>query len=177
MRLRSAAFASLLLSVWAAPFSAVFAQETTLPGPCRASPCVVLVEWGGPIPNIRDLRYGYPGEFEDRVRKGLIDAGYQLGANPVDEGFRIRLRPNLVAARCEQVPGMTRDMSCRTIGEVRVDFLDADPARKLPGNVRIQNRCSIDERMDIAKFSAYAAALIDYILAGDETRKRPNARC
>ena len=177
MRIRSAVFASLVLSAWTAPFSSLLAQETPPDRPCKAEPCTFIVDWGGPMPNIRDLRYGYPAEIESDLRTSLISAGYRLSAVAATEGFRIRVRPNLVAARCEQVAGMTRDMSCRTIGEVRIDFLDADPAWKLPGNLRIQNRCSVDERMDVPKFSAWVAAMIDYTLAGDEDRKRPNRGC
>ena len=178
MRIRPLAqFASLLLAVSAAKFSAALAQEAPQPV-CKTGRCSVIVDWGTqPTPTFVDRRYGSPGEFEQRVAKPLVDAGYRVDTNPGADGFRIRLRPDLVSAMCDRVPGTSPDMSCRTIGEVRVDFLNADPAWKLPGALRIRNRCGSDERMDIEKFSAYAAALLDYTLARDESRKRPNARC
>lgn len=170
-------FASLVFSVSAAAVAPASGQEEAAQPLCKSTPCSIVVDWGPqPAPAFVDRRFGAPGELEQRVIQALVAAGYRVSADPGATGFRIRLRPELVSAMCDRLPGTNPDMSCRTIGEVRVDWLDADPAWKL-GNLRIRNRCGSDDQMDVEKFSVYVAAMLDYTLARDKDRKRPTARC
>jgi hypothetical protein len=167
-----------LLAVAIVAASPVTGQEQASPVICRTNSCSVSVDWGAdPTPTFLDRRFGAPADLEKRVVAALTAAGYLVRSDPGASGFRIRIRPTLIQAMCDRLPGTSPDMSCRTFGEVRADFLDADPAWKLPGNLRVRNRCGSDDLMDVEKFSAYVAAMIDYTLARDKDRKRPTARC
>lgn len=68
-------------------------------------------------------------------------------------------------------------MSCQTVGEVRVEILNADPALDIKHTLRIRGRCGADELMDVERMSEYVAAMIDYELHRGEDRRRPSTRC
>ena len=62
-------------------------------------------------------------------------------------------------------------------GETEVEVHNPDPNTKLPGTIRIRNRCADNRMMDIAKFSEYSAGLIAYELSREPKKKKPSARC
>ncbi len=160
-----------------APVS-VAAQEPEAPIPCLSAPCALDVDWGGPPPGGMDRRYGNAFEFEERLRGHLAEAGYRLTATvAIDDGTVIlRLQPEMMRAICDRVPGTGTDMSCQTIGEVRVQVHNVDEAVDFNRSFRIRGRCGADQLMDVARMSQHAAATIVYELAGREG-DRPSTRC
>ena len=154
------------------------ASQDASPPPCHAVPCGLAVDWGsGGAPTFVDRRYGTPADFQRLVIDALTGAGYQFAAEAAADAFRLRLRPRLAKAMCDRVPGTNPDMSCQTIGDLTIDFINAAADADLPNNLRIRNRCGSDESQDIEHFSQYVAAMLDFTMTKDKDRKRPIARC
>jgi hypothetical protein len=75
-----------------------------------------------------------------------------------------------------EAPGTNPDLSCQTIGEVRVEVLNADPGLDIRRSIRVPGKCGSDQMRDIARMSEHVAAFIDYELRGREGR-RPSTGC
>jgi len=167
--------AGLSLSVAAAQ-----AQEQQLPTTlCKTESCSIQVEWGvsGP-PLTTDRKYGPIAEYLQRVVAGLATAGHAfIGEKQDKDVLTFKLRPRVVQAMCDEMSGTATDMSCQMISETEVEVRNPDPNVKLPGTIRIRNRCADNRLMDITKFSEYSAGMIAYELSRDPKKKRPTARC
>lgn len=165
-----------LLHAWVTTAVAQEAAEDA--GLCRETACAVVVDWQGGVPNVIDRRYGNPYRFEARLRTELEGVGLRLlpaGSAPGD-AVHIVARPSMARAMCDRTPGTNTDMSCQTVGEVRVEVLNADPELDIRRSMRIRGRCGADEMMDVARMSEHVAASIDYELRGREGR-RPSTKC
>ena len=177
MMLRSiiVAVACLGLSLAAAQ-----AQEQQPPAAlCKAQTCSIQVEWGvaGP-PLTTDRRYGPLAEYLQRIVTHLETAGHRfIGEKQDKDVLTFKLRPKVVRAMCDEMSGTATDMSCQMIGETEVEVRNPDPSIKLPGTIRIRNRCGDERLMDITKFSEYSAGMLAYELSRDPKRKKPTARC
>ena len=147
--------------------------------PCRESACRLAMDWRSGVPTIVDRRYGNPFQFERWLLGHLQEAGYRFvaGDGAGEDAVTIRLEPEMMRAMCDRTPGTDTDMSCQTIGEVRLEILNTDPGLDLKHSVRIRGRCGADQLMDVERMSEYVAANIDYELHGREGVKRPSARC
>ena len=147
--------------------------------PCRETLCTLALDWRSGVPNLIDRRYGNPYQFEHWLLGHLEDAGYSF-AGPEgagDQAVTIRVAPEMTRAMCDQMPGTDTDYSCQTIGEVRVELLNTDPALDLKRSLRIRGRCGANDFMDISRMAEYVAATIDYELHRREGRRRPSTRC
>jgi hypothetical protein len=179
MRFKSIALAvALVCTAGSAPRPAAAQDPPDTTGLCTARACHIQVEWGvdGP-PLTPDRRYGVLGEYLQRTLKHLTDSGQRFSVGENTDVLSLRLRPRVIRAMCDQMAGTSTDMSCQTIGEVQVEVSNPDASVKVPGTIRIRNRCGADQYMDIIRFSEYSAALIAYELSRDSKRKRPAARC
>ena len=146
---------------------------------CKIESCSIQVEWGvsGP-PLTTDRRYGPIAEYLQRVVAGLATAGHAFVGEKQDKDvLTFRMRPRVVQAMCDEMSGTSTDMSCQMIGETEVEVHNPDASIKLPGTIRIRNRCADNRLMDITKFSEYSASMLAYELSRDPKRKRPTARC
>jgi hypothetical protein len=160
--------------------AAAHAQEQQPPATlCKTETCSIQVEWGvsGP-PLTTDRKYGPIAEYLPRIVASLETAGHRFAGEKQDKDvLTLKLRPKVVEAMCDEMSGTSTDMSCQMIGETEIEVHNPDPNTKLPGTIRVRNRCADNRMMDIAKFSEYSAGLIAYELSRDPKRKRPTARC
>ena len=161
-------------------FAAARAQEQQAPPePCKTEICSIQIEWGvaGP-PLTHDRRYGALAEYMQRLVTSLEQAGYRFAGDKQDNAvLTFRLKPKVVKAMCDAMSGTATDMSCQMIAETEVQVNNPNPNVKLPGSIRIRNRCGDDQLMDIAKFSEYSAGMLAYELSRDPKKRRPTGRC
>jgi hypothetical protein len=155
------------------------AQEVAAPAaPCKTESCRIAIDWGSAGEPVQvDRRYGALNEYLQRVMDALAASGHKFVVGGTSQGIELRLRPRIVRAMCDMVPGTSTDMSCQMIGETEVEVLNADPALKLPGVIRVRNRCGSDQFMDIKKYSEYSAAMITYEFSREAKKKRPASTC
>ena len=161
-------------------YASAQAQEQQPPAVlCKMQTCSIQVEWGvsGP-PLTTDRRYGPIAEYLQRIVLSLETAGHHFVGEKQDKDvLTFRLRPKVVAAMCDEMAGTSTDMSCQMIDVTEVEVHNPDPSIKLPGTIRIRNRCGDQRLMNIANFSEYSAGMIAYELSRDPKRKRPTAKC
>jgi hypothetical protein len=151
--------------------------------PCRATPCTIIFDWGGGQSSTAftpDRRYGTGDDFEVRFRAALRARGYQIReGNP--EGVivmtvRLTLQKKVM---CDQQSGTNNDMTCTAITSAAVTFASPDPKLKVPGNVRVNNRCAqngIFLKNDV--FGQYAGDLLWWQLEGDAQKApKPTVSC
>jgi hypothetical protein len=89
------------------------------------------------------------------------------------------LRPRVRSAMCDVMAGTDTDMSCKTISDLAVQVATTDSTVKVPGNLRVTNRCAAGNKfMTVAEFAKYASDMIVYNLSDPKTRGRqPSAKC
>lgn len=153
------------------------------PGPCHASACQLIFDWGsgrtaasfGP-----DRKYGSADEFEVALRAALAGRGIRTTDTHGDGAFSITLRPTMrPRSMCDAMPGTETDFSCTAMSELTVAFVSGDSAIKAPGPMRVANRCGAkDVYMTMADFAQYAAGMVWYALDGAPNKQpRPTAHC
>ena len=176
-RIRFLIVAAVCLLVWFGPAQA---QEQQTPAAlCKTQTCVIQIEWGAAGPPLTtDRRYGAIAEYLQRVVMQLQSAGHTFAEEKTDKAvLTLKLRPKVGPAMCDEMPGTSTDMSCQMIGETDVEVHNPDASVKLPGSIRIRNRCADDRMMTIAQFSEYTAGMIAAELSREAKKKRPTAKC
>jgi hypothetical protein len=175
----SVLFGVVALSTLGSVAAAQEAEQAASAVPCKESACRLFVDWRSGVPNNMDRRYGNPYQFERWLLGHLQEAGYRFvaGTEAGEDAVAVRLEPEMMRAVCDRTPGTNTDMSCQTIGEVRLEILNTVPELDINHSVRIRGRCGADQLMDVERMSEYVAANIDYELHGREGVRRPSARC
>lgn len=160
--------------------ASVGAQDASAPvGPCRTSVCRIVFDWGGEsaASHGSDRRYGPAADVETLLPR-LLDA---RGIRVIPSGsasLTMTVRPKVRRAMCDQMAGTSTDYSCKTIGEISVQFTAADSTRP-PNAVRVTNRCGAgDTFLNVADFSRFTAEMVVYQLADEKSRgRRPASKC
>ncbi len=144
--------------------------------PCRDQACGLVVDWQGRVPTETNRRFGAAGDLEARVFGFLSRGGYTLTRGRRDGGLTLQLRPRLILAACDALPG-TDTRGCPAIDAVQVDFLGAYPGRPTPDGFTVRNRCGSDGVMAVDGIAALVSLWIDYALTGGKEAGRPEPRC
>jgi hypothetical protein len=169
------AIASFLLAA-AVPAAA---QEPAPAGPCRATVCRISFDWGGEsaASHGADRRYGAASDVETILPQYFTERGFRV-VTTGDAALIMTVRPKVRRAMCDVMPGTSTDYSCRTIGEISVQFTATDSTRA-PNAVRINNRCGAgDTFMNVADFTRFAVDYVIYQISDEKTRgRRPSAKC
>jgi hypothetical protein len=146
---------------------------------CATHPCLVFVDWaGGGAPTSVDRRYGAAAEFEDRLKARMRDRRMRLVDRRSDAAVVITVRPKIKPAMCDAMPGTNTDFSCRAFDDSMLQFDVSDSTIKPIKGLRVPNRCDSDAMpMDVARYSAYLASFIEWVVDLNPRKKRPAARC
>lgn len=149
------------------------------PAPCRSAACRIVFDWGGAsaASHGSDRRYGPAADLEILLPQLLTERGLRIittGEAPI----LVTVRPKVRRAMCDQMAGTDTDYSCKTIGEIQVQFASSDSVRA-PNSIRVTNRCGAgDTFMTVADFSRLTADMVTYQLAEEKTRgRRPGSKC
>ena len=146
--------------------------------PCRATQCNLTLDWRGDVPNAVDRRYGNPFEFEGALLRHLRRAGYSFATGDSGDAgvMTIRVQPKMTKADCDVITGSNPE-TCQTIGEVRIEILNAPADLDIKGSFRVRARCGADQLMEVPRMSEYTAGMIGYELLKGQDRKKPSSRC
>ena len=169
-----------LLAMSAMSASAARAQDPpAAPAPCRSAACRLVFDWGGEsaASHGSDRRYGPAADVEILLPKLLSERGLRIitsGEAPI----LVTVRPKVRRAMCDQMAGTDTDYSCKTIGEIQIQFASTDSTRA-PNSIRVTNRCGAgDKFMTVAEFARLTADMVTYQLAEEKTRgRRPGSKC
>ena len=176
--MRSGCIAAVALLFLTVALTPVALGQDAVPAitPCKDHVCAIIVEWGASgIPEHADRRYGALSAFPGGVLQHLQAAGFRVAPDATAATLIARIRPRLVKAGCDIVPGTGSTDSCITIGEVRVEF---EGEGALPKEFRISGRCGEGEFMIVSRFSRYVAEMFDFHLSPSQQKKqRPSSRC
>jgi hypothetical protein len=175
--MRRILFSTLVTALAAAPLAAQDAPQTT--GPCRAAPCRLTFDWGGAsaASHGSDRRYGPASDVETLLPQFLAERGMRV-ITAGETALVMTVRPKVRRAMCDVMAGTGTDYSCRTIGEIAIQFATTDTT-KAPNAVRVTNRCGAgDTFMTVAVFARFTADMLVYQLADEKTRgRRPASKC
>ena len=171
------------ISLAASPALMAAQPAANAAGPCHASACQLVFDWGsgrtaasfGP-----DRKYGSADDFETALRAALAGRGLRTKESQGDGSFSITLRPTMRArSMCDAMPGTSTDFSCTAMSDLTVTFVSGDSAVKAPGAIRVGNRCgAANVFMTMADFAQYAAGMVWYTLEGAPNKQsRPSGHC
>lgn len=169
-----------VIAILAVSTSIAGAQDAPAsPAPCRSAACRIVFDWGGEsaASHGSDRRYGPAADVEILLPKLLSERGLRVvttGEAPI----LVTVRPKVRRAMCDQMAGTDTDYSCKTIGEVQIQFASSDSVRA-PNSIRVTNRCGAgDTFMTVAEFARLTADMVTYQLADEKTRgRRPGSKC
>ncbi len=169
-----------VLAILAVSASIAGAQEApATAAPCRTSACRIVFDWGGEsaASHGSDRRYGPAADVEILLPKLLSERGLRV-ITTGDAPILVTVRPKVRRAMCDQMAGTDTDYSCKTIGEMQIQFASSDSVRA-PNSIRVTNRCGAgDTFMTVAEFARLTADLVTYQLAEEKTRgRRPGSKC
>lgn len=155
------------------------AQDAPAAGPCRSNLCVIAFDWGSQsaASHGSDRRYGPAADLETYFPRLLEERGLRV-ATAGSSVLTMTVRPKVRRAMCDQMAGTDTDYSCKTIGEVQIQFMSSDTTRA-PNAVRVTNRCGAgDTFMTVMDFARLAADMLVYQLAEEKSRgRRPASKC
>lgn len=175
--MRRAVISALAAVLTAAPVLAQDAPQTA--GQCRGAPCRITFDWGGESAASfgADRRYGPASDIETLLPQLLAERGLRVVSSG-DAPLVMTVRPKVRRAMCDAMAGTSTDYSCRTIGEIQIQFATTDTA-KAPNALRVTNRCGAgDTFMTVAVFARYTADMLAYQLADEKSRgRRPASKC
>lgn len=169
-----------VLAILALSASIAGAQESpATAAPCRSAACRIVFDWGGEsaASHGSDRRYGPAADVEILLPRLLSERGLRVvttGEAPI----LVTVRPKVRRAMCDQMAGTDTDYSCKTIGEIQIQFASSDSVRA-PNSIRVTNRCGAgDTFMTVAEFARLTADMVTYQLADEKTRgRRPGSKC
>lgn len=169
-----------IIAILAVSTSIAGAQDAPgSPAPCRSAACRIVFDWGGEsaASHGSDRRYGPAADVEILLPKLLSERGLRVittGEAPI----LVTVRPKVRRAMCDQMAGTDTDYSCKTIGEIQIQFASSDSVRA-PNSIRVTNRCGAgDTFMTVAEFARLTADMMTYQLAEEKTRgRRPGSKC
>lgn len=175
--MRRTVVSALVAVLAAAPAGAQDASHTA--GPCRGAPCRITFDWGGAsaASHGSDRRYGPASDVETLLPQFLAERGMRV-ISTGDAALVMTVRPKVRRAMCDVMAGTGTDYSCRTIGEITIQFATTDTT-KAPNAVRATNRCGAgDTFMTVADFTRFTVDMLVYQLADEKSRgRRPASKC
>lgn len=171
------------IALAASPALTAAQPAANAPGPCHASACQLIFDYGSGRTSASfgpDRKYGSADEFEVALRAALAGRGIRTKESQGDGGFSITLRPTMrPRSMCDAMPGTSTDFSCTAMSDLTVAFVSGDSAIKAPGAIRVANRCGANNVfMTMADFAQYAAGMVWYTLKGAQNKQsRPTVHC
>lgn len=181
MRHRWPFITTLALTSAAVAGTSAMAQDASIP--CRETACVLSIDWGAGKTSASyppDRRYGSGDDFESRFKAALAQRGFRFRETPVEGLLVMVVRPRMQErVMCDRVGGLNRDMNCVAMTILAVTFVSPGADVKVPGAIRITNRCaSGDIYLTHREFANYAAEMIWYELEGKAAKaERPRVSC